>query len=79
MRIVSPILAIVLMTACGKTDEDNDGFDVDVDCNDTNAAVFPGATEKCDGVDNDCDGNIDSATVCADCDFHVNDGNNYLH
>jgi hypothetical protein len=26
------------------------------DCNDSNAAIFPGATEVCDGVDNDCDG-----------------------
>lgn len=26
------------------------------DCNDTNAAIKPGATEKCDGTDDDCDG-----------------------
>ncbi len=30
-----------------------------VDCNDTDAAVRPGATEVCDGVDNDCDGLVD--------------------
>ena len=29
------------------------------DCNDANAAVFPGATEICDGVDNDCDTEVD--------------------
>lgn len=29
------------------------------DCNDTNAAAYPGATEVCDGVDNDCNGQID--------------------
>ena len=29
------------------------------DCDDTNAAVFPGATELCDGIDNDCDKKMD--------------------
>jgi hypothetical protein len=29
------------------------------DCNDANAAVYPGATEVCNGVDDDCDGQID--------------------
>lgn len=29
------------------------------DCDDTNAAINPAATELCDGADNDCDGNVD--------------------
>ena len=29
------------------------------DCNDSNAAANPGASEVYDGIDNDCDGNID--------------------
>ncbi|MFP2906090.1 MopE-related protein [Pyxidicoccus sp. 3LFB2] len=29
------------------------------DCNDTSAAVHPGAVEACDGVDNDCDAQVD--------------------
>ena len=29
------------------------------DCDDTQAAIFPGATELCDGIDNDCDKKID--------------------
>ena len=30
-----------------------------LDCNDANASINPGATEVCDGVDNDCDVQID--------------------
>ncbi len=51
---------------CDDFDQDgfNTGFCGDpshlVDCDDTDADVFPGATEVClDGVDNDCDGLID--------------------
>ncbi|MCB9764220.1 MAG: hypothetical protein H6739_30895 [Alphaproteobacteria bacterium] len=37
-------------------DADGDGFSVDEDCNDADAAINPGATEvPYDGVDNDCD------------------------
>jgi hypothetical protein len=58
------------VTSLGETDEDGDGF-VDCtptsgwrgpaelrfgDCDDTLAAVFPNALERCDGVDGDCDG-----------------------
>ena len=30
------------------------------DCDDTDSAISPGATEVCDGVDNDCDGTVDT-------------------
>jgi hypothetical protein len=41
------------------TDQDGDGFDESEDCDDTDPDVSPDATEVCDGVDNDCDDEVD--------------------
>ncbi len=39
---------------------ESDGWVADAtDCNDTDAAINPGAVEICDGIDNNCDGDID--------------------
>jgi hypothetical protein len=40
-------------------DRDNDGFTDDVDCDDADPSVYPGAPEICDGKDNNCNELID--------------------
>ncbi len=43
----------------GDGDSDGDGSGDSVDCDPSNPAVYAGAPELCDGLDNNCDGNID--------------------
>ena len=40
-------------------DADGDGFLADEDCDDNDAQINSGASETCDSIDNDCDGQID--------------------
>jgi len=51
-------------------DADNDGYAVDCptqdreDCDDARSDVYPGAEERCDGLDNNCDTRTDENFVC---------------
>jgi len=61
------------------TDVDEDGYATEggncgeVDCNDNNGSIYPGAEEICDGLDNNCDQIIDEGCeICTD-----NDGDGY--
>ncbi len=40
-------------------DWDGDGYDRPDDCNDSDPEAFPGAAERCNGLDDDCDDAID--------------------
>jgi Protein metal binding site. len=64
--------------------EDGDAYPVCAgDCDDTNPAVNPGATEVCDGADNDCSGVVDDRDLDHDgfsaCSSDCNDGNPAIH
>jgi len=61
-------------------DADADGYSDLVDCDDGNPAAFPDAIEVCDGVDNDCSGELDedcspgaepAVALCAGMAHHV--------
>lgn len=64
--------------AAARQDADDDGVTVGQgDCDDANAAVFPGADERCDDTDNDCDGEVDEEPVDAGIWFADGDGDGF--
>jgi hypothetical protein len=41
------------------------------DCDDDEPAAYPGATEVCDGIDNDCDGSADESGAVGETVFYI--------
>ena len=65
MRLTGFILLSLTLAAC-KKDNDGDGYSGDQDCNDENENINPGTAEECDGIDNDCDGDVDEGLLLVD-------------
>ncbi|MFT5684823.1 MAG: hypothetical protein ACI8RZ_005768, partial [Myxococcota bacterium] len=77
MRCFALLLGLALLGCSGDKDEtgiptdvdaDGDGYLASEDCDDADPVTHPDAAELCDGVDNDCNGNIDNGAPDADLD-----------
>jgi hypothetical protein len=58
-------------------DADGDGSFEDEDCDDDDASRYPGADEICDGIDNDCDGDVDNGAIDTQAFYADTDGDGF--
>jgi putative metal-binding protein/pre-peptidase/thrombospondin type 3 repeat protein len=73
-----------ISTNTGGVDGDGDGYPSDIDCNDANPSIHPGASEACNGLDDDCDQTTDEgfdvdADTYTSCGGDCNDVNAAIH
>ena len=70
----------LVVSGCGAVesqDADGDGYPADIDCDDADAVVNPGAAEVCDGKDNNCSGTVDDAAMDAIDAYRDADGDGF--
>jgi hypothetical protein len=58
-------------------DNDGDGWSADIDCDDNDPSVNPGAPETCNGIDDDCNTVIDDNPIDGTTWYEDSDGDGY--
>ena len=78
-RYVAELMLLGCVAGCFEADDDQDGdgWLQGTDCDDNDRAIHPGATEVCDGIDNNCDGAVDESAVDAVDYFDDLDGDGF--
>jgi hypothetical protein len=82
MKLHWSFLLTATLIGCGDKEEadvdaDGDGAFAEVDCDDSDASVYPGADELCDGIDNNCDDEIDNDAADAALVYADSDGDGH--